>query len=347
MRSRSRFPPGASFAVPIALALLFVATELGACASVAEAPPQPTDLTALAERLVEAARQRVELNRVRVVVQDIRPLQAALAQRPTANPSERADLVGVALEHAFVNALAVRLNVVESERVSPAVARAPASTLSDLASTYGATHLLVGDYQRRRGEVLVSVRLIEAESHLIIAAVSGRVPLPELVDERDSQRLAVVVPERASTHEVIDTSEATVARETEIALAPATAPPEAASSMPTARTGSAHTDSAHTDPWALPPAASVPARSSATSGVEDFETWRANRVAQAGAAQASTPPPAPKPHTAPAALAPAPAPTPAAAQENFPWRSTAWLAQLLGIPQEPPPKAAAPAGRQR
>jgi hypothetical protein len=80
-------------------------------------------------------------------------------------------------------ALANRLNVIESEIVTPRPAE-PASTLGDLASTYGVTHLIVGDISAASGELVVPVRLIDAETHIIVAAAIGTVALPAEKESR-------------------------------------------------------------------------------------------------------------------------------------------------------------------
>src|SRR5262249_24885711 len=109
----------------------------------------------------------------RVAVQELHALRRDAGARTVANGAHVEDAVGIALQHEFVIALAGKLNVVESEAVTPpAAAQAPA-TLSDVAATFGATHLLLGDYHGREGVLVVSVRLIDAELHVIVAAVFG------------------------------------------------------------------------------------------------------------------------------------------------------------------------------
>jgi len=347
-----------ALAVALAAAPLFAA-----CASSRTKAPQPLDVAGLAERLVEAARQRVELNRVRVVVQEIRPLRfAPPGERAAANPPEGEDAVGVALEHGFVIALASRLNVVESEEVAPAVRHTPANTLGDVAATYGATHLLIGDYQRRRDGFLVSVRLVDAESHLIVAAVAGTVAVPEIALSEDSRRLAAAAPDPAAPRIVRASSDVggPAAQSQPAQLQPAQyqvvqplaqqpAPLRASPSAPASATSAsvvapaAATSSAATSSTAAPaltfaatpePLASadatearIPARE-----VEDFDTWRARHAAEMATTDGARPAqPASKSAAPPRPRAPEPA-----HGEEFPWRSEGWLARLLGVPPTRP-----------
>jgi len=182
-RNRPRVHPGARL-------LAFACVLSPACLAPATEEQAGKDVDVLARELVESARQRVELGQMRVVVRDIRELRSvASGQRNAAQPAHE-DVLGKTLEHEFVIALATRVNVVESELVGPLTAQVPASTLSDLASTYGATHLLVGDYRRGDGLLAVSVRLIDADTHVIVAAARGTVTLPELRERQDFARFA-------------------------------------------------------------------------------------------------------------------------------------------------------------
>ena len=330
-----------SLARALAVAL---AAVLAACASSRTKAPQPLDVAGLAERLVEAARQRVELNRVRVVVQEIRPLRfAPPGERAAANPPEGEDAVGVALEHGFVIALASRLNVVESEEIAPAVRHTPANTLGDVAATYGATHLLIGDYQRRRDGFLVSVRLVDAESHLIVAAVAGTVAVPEIALSEDSRRLAAAAPDPAAPRIVRASSDVggpaaqpqvvqPLAQQPAALRAPAPAPAWSVTVVPPAAATSSPAAPALKHAPTPEPMASADATEARIPAheVEDFDTWRARHAAETVTDGTRPAQPASK-----AAGAPGRSPEPVHAEE-FPWRSEGWLARLLGVPATPP-----------
>ncbi len=349
--------PVPSKALAGALALALAATLASACAATGSVEQAGNDVSLIAEELVESARQRVELSQLRVAVveiQGIRPGPVSL--RAAAYPIQHEDQISEVLEHEFVIALASRLNVVESELVGPSTAQVPESTLNEVASSYGATHLLVGDYQRSDGLLVVSVRLIDADSKIIVAAARGTVTFPER-EQNESWFYGRRWP-RVSVAELPPPLDEPAQR------AEPSAPPDLAQVEGSEEPPSAEASGA--SPVAAPAAdqSSAPITlpvTSPTGAVEDFETWRKRRQAEQAAEHAGEQ--AGEVQNDPSADAAADLPSgvedfetwrqrrqveQAAVDageavdlakrlgipldEVFPWRKDARLAELLGIP---------------
>ncbi len=241
-----------------------------ACLAPGSVEQMGSDVTVLAEQLVESARQRVELNQMRVVVREIHELRPApVSPRAAAYPVRREDPIGHALEHEFVIALATRVNVVESEMVGPSTAEVSASTLSDLASTYGATHLLVGDYQKSEYVLVVSVRLIDADSHVIVAAARGTVAFPELDEGGGPFDRRWVGASAQEPTQIVVASQSPVERPPPV---PVSEPP-----LPSVVRAS---------PAPPVPAPASPASSSTGGALPSFEAWRAAKASESEKTQA-------------------------------------------------------------
>lgn len=307
-----------------ALGFTVVTSLTGACATTRSVEQTGDDVSLIADHLVESARQRVELSQIRVVVREIGRLPSPpIDRRATGVPTQRADPISDALEHDFMIALASRVNVVESGILGPTVQQIPAaSTLSELASSYGATHLLVGSYQRNEEVLVVSVRLIDADTKIIVAAARGKVTFPER-EETDplayARRLAYApateIPppldgdvRRDRARPASSTSPRALASDATVEASPA---PVLAAADPPASSEAAR--------GAPPASAGQPVASSLppTSGVEDFETWRRRQ---------QLPPTSVAPSGAAASAAPG---TPL----SFPWRTRA-LAERLDLPED-------------
>ena len=169
----------------LALALVTVGTS--GCASLFERGLDKS-VEEIGIRLVDAAQARFNVGSMRVWVYEIHetgPEPVVAVARYGVQPHHGGDEIGVALEHEFTIALSNHLYLVEAEFYTPLLGRTSGATQGDLAAARGATHLLVGDYQRKGSELLVSVRLVDVESRLIVAAASGVVPLAELGDFLD------------------------------------------------------------------------------------------------------------------------------------------------------------------
>ena len=133
-------------------------------------------------RLVAAAETRSNLSSMRVWVYEIHETSPDPAPRQFGLGPHGDDEIGLALEHDFSIALSSYLNLIETEAFAAPVAPASSASLDEQAAAHGATHLLLGDYLRRDDELIVSVRLVAADSRLIVAAARGIVPLEELGD---------------------------------------------------------------------------------------------------------------------------------------------------------------------
>ena len=338
----------------LAAGLLCLGT--GACAELEPRDEVAGDIDRLAERLVQTARERADLRQIRVWVAEIQQTRPQTT-RATATPD---DMIGLQLEHELVIALATRLNVVESEFVEPSLAPPARGALSEGATARGATHVLVGDYVRQRDVIQITLRLIDAESRLIVAAARGEVKLAEvglmgfdrwarnggeaLAPPGVVQGTAVAQPSRIiEQKEVASAAPAAVSVSTpKSTLQPPTAKgtlqPTARATLQPPAAKATHQPPAPVAATA-PPQPEVKPSSVPATAPEDFESWRQRRQAEREssasktvaaldqAARASVDP-AVRARRNELAIGP---------QENeeFPWRRNPWLARLLGIPETP------------
>ncbi len=140
-----------------------------------------TSLDEIGTQLVEAAEFRANLGAMRVWLYEVHEIQPEAASgRSGVGRGHGDDLIGAALAHEFVIALSGKLNLVDAELFTPQTFQESDASLGDRAAAYGVTHLLVGDYVRSGDELAVSIRLIEADSRLIVAAARGVVLRAEL-----------------------------------------------------------------------------------------------------------------------------------------------------------------------
>lgn len=174
---------------------LSTATLIGIAvtASSCNSTPQQADsysgmqeaVTEITNRLIEAAELRVDMRSVRVCVHEIGadPMEArAMAASSLTVPGD--DWVGRELQKEIVVAIANRLNVVDTELGRMDAPDLRKTKLHDAADHFGASHFLVGDYVSRGDEVILSVRLVDSESNLIVAAARGVVRVPGFDDRR-------------------------------------------------------------------------------------------------------------------------------------------------------------------
>ena len=308
--------------VPRSSAPLLLAALLLAVSSCAAAEPRQeatraglaTSIARLAEDLVGTAERRTDLRGVRIAIQGFRARDAAAAPAP-GEPAAKGDPIEDELVRELVLALANRVHLIDlglEGDEAPGAAR----------GTPRVTHLILGEYELRGESLDLAARLVDADSHVILAAARGSVPVGELGalarPPAAAPPAASVVAARAlsptpRTRPVLRSlpqgREALVVREE-----PAAPRPEPARLV-------------------LPPAPSEP--------LEDFQTWLARRraaEAQIQRGEAAGPPP---PDAAPAAE-PAPAegsgsPGPASARTGLPWR-TPELSELLRVPAPGAPR---------
>ena len=306
----------------------------GACAGLEPSDELGGDVDRLAERLVQTARERADLRQIRVWVAEIHETRPETTRASMRDAPD--DMIGMRLEHELVIALATRLNVVESEIVEPALATPARATLGESAAARGATHVLVGDYVRQRDALQITVRLVDAESRLIVAAARGAVKLAEVGllgfdrwARSDGERGSIAVsgaapgttvtqPSRGAEHGEAASGAVTASLDAPEAPPP---PPPVAATLP-------------------PPPAVITSSTAPTGSVEDFESWRRRRQTEQELAASQTVAAldqAARASTAAAVRARRDelANRPEEGAQPFPWRRTPWLARLLGIPQTP------------
>lgn len=322
------------------LAAGMLCTGAVACAGLEPDEELGSDVDRLAERLVQTARERADLRQIRVWVAEIhetRPETTRASMQETPD-----DLIGLRLEHELVIALATRLNVVEAELVEPPPA-SPRAALGESAAARGATHVLVGDYVRQRDALQITLRLVDAESRLIVAAARGEVKLAEIglmgfdrwaksTTDRGTLAIPGTAPQQRARVE-----ETTVSQPSPGAKGGETAKEATATASVKAPRATLRPPSPAAEP--VPPKTAVATSSGSRAWpVEDFESWRQRRLGESGASQ-----------TVAALDQAARASTDSAVRarrneladqaeedaEPFPWRRQTWLARLLGIPETP------------
>jgi hypothetical protein len=305
----------------------------GACAGLEPGDEPGGDVERLAERLVQSARERADLRPMRVWVAEIRETRQETARVSVRESS--GDVLGLRLEHELVIALAARLNVIESEVGEAELTAGAGAALGERAAARGATHVLIGDYVRQRDRLQLTVRLIDADSRLIVAAARGEVRLGE-VSLTGIDRLA----RDADDPEL--TAFAAVARPGTVVVQPSPTQRVEMAASPGAPAAGAQEavgpSAAPVAPLRQPPAV-IPGSGARGEPVEDFETWRkrrqAERAATAGQISAALDLDARKRTDAMVRARRDELSTLAEeAADPFPWRRYPWLAQLLGIPVE-------------
>ena len=174
---------------------LFIGLSLlSGCASLGFGSKQPT-VASLSDQLVENLERRVTTSSVVVMVLRIHasptgqddeegpprsfPGATTVGGRRTED-HHRGDPIGTELEHAFTLELSRRLNVLDTEHAKALGVNASEEDVRSLAIELGATHVLVGDYVTKQDGLTLSLRLIDPESLLIVAAVRGKIAASDL-----------------------------------------------------------------------------------------------------------------------------------------------------------------------
>jgi len=337
--------------------LLFLSAA--GCVGLEPADQPAGDVDSIADKLVQNARERADLRQVRVWVTPIRETRLRTTTTRTSpssstGPREPAeDVVGLRLEHELVIALATRLNVIESEHddvlasgnATPAAVPSAESILAR-----GATHLVVGDYVRERDLLQVNLRLVDADSRLIVAAARGAVRLGGITTPSSTtfDRWAWnEEPPRETTTAPPANVKPTVRKAPEsarldLAAAPPAAAAAASSAAPAAASASSGAAAATVAPAAAAPApvqsAPAPTRSAAPAAapVEDFESWRKRHQEEQATKTKEELDQAAKTSTAGPvrAVRHELADLEQEASDPFPWRRYPWLAHLLGVPEQ-------------
>jgi len=268
-------------------------------------------------------------------------------------------VVGLRLEHELVIALATRMNVIESEHddaLSNGNSVPASAPNAESIMARGATHLVVGDYVRERDVLQVNLRLVDAESRLIIAAARGAVRLGGVgtpaasfdrwawePEESDALPVTTTTPPRVNVKPTVRNSPATTTKTTtKLDLASHSPAPAAAAGEPAnaaAAAGAPAAQAAQSAPLqTAPPQSAIPI--SASKPIEDFESWRKRHQEEAQAAGKTKEEldQAAKSSTAGMvrAMRHELADLDQEASDPFPWRRYPWLAQLLGVPEGQP-----------
>ena len=139
----------------------------------------------ISDRLVEAAELRADVRAMRVCVHwihELNPGTGARVMGSTLAHGGRGELE-IKLQHRFIDSLSNRLNVVEFELAEKENPEVMSSGMMALMEAFDVTHILVGDFVRRGDGLDVSVRLVDAETFLIVASASGVVPVAALGDD--------------------------------------------------------------------------------------------------------------------------------------------------------------------
>lgn len=169
---------------PAAVLLLGVALGPAGCATT----PLSRSVSEIAERLAASLEQRKDARALRILVYEIHATEASNPRvgRASAAPAHGDDL-GTLLEHELVVALAPRLNIVEAERAAAGSELLVGAGLKRLAEHFGANAVLAGDYLREEGGgVRLSLRIIDVDSMLVVAAATGVIPAGGLDDHSEA-----------------------------------------------------------------------------------------------------------------------------------------------------------------
>ena len=243
------------------------------------------------------------------------------------------DWVSLELQKEVVVAIANRLNVVETELGNANAPDLRRTALHDAADHFGASHFLIGDYVMNGAEVMLSLRLVDAESSLIVSAARGPVRVPGLRGRGRSLGLsAAAAGTPALSSSVQPKASGTPSLDGSYVLAQSD--PEDFERWLARQQAKQAARSEDFETW-LARQRAKPAVSS-----EDFETWLAREQAKQAAEQAadlaqqSTP--GSKPSAPLAGSATPPGATALDPTGRMPWRTPS-LAQLLGIKIEEGP----------
>ncbi len=131
-------------------------------------------VSAIAGRLVHALELRTDLQSVRLRLHAFQETRARDRPVHDRNRLRRVHAIAEELELAFLVALSQRLHVVDPELARGETFGLPDTDADWTAIPVKATHFLIGSYIRRpHDRLVVSVRIVEAHSLLVVAASQG------------------------------------------------------------------------------------------------------------------------------------------------------------------------------
>ncbi len=183
MSERARSTPLPSLAACLLLTLAAGCTTLGIPEKQPSQPYAGDAVAKIADQLVKSAELRADLSTMRVIVygnQEARP-EKGLAYRNLSNPEELG-FITRELEHEFMLALSGKLHLLDVELAGTNAPKLGQTSIQDAAEHYAATHVLVSEFVRHGDDLVVSARLIEAGTLLIVAAARGVVSVKQLSD---------------------------------------------------------------------------------------------------------------------------------------------------------------------
>lgn len=160
------------------LTLLLSCILSSACASTPEAPEPVSGAQKSVERLavtlVDLASRRTDLNTIRAAILPFQgETNGGTGGVDLASSGSQPDLVDAELQREFELALANRLHLVEPTWSKPA----PSAALPAPGALGAASHALLGEYSVRDKKLILSVRLVELESSLVLSAARDELPL--------------------------------------------------------------------------------------------------------------------------------------------------------------------------
>jgi len=296
-----------------------------ACQAAVATPDSPpvSGAQATVERLtavlVDLAARRIDIDSMRGAVLPFHgDAPGAASTLSVANDAPRDDPVSLELQREFELALANRVHLVEPRRDVADASPASASPAEGVPGA--AAQVLLGEYAVRDGQLVLSVRLVDLDSQLVLSAARDVLPLTWF-SARARERLVRAAPP-APVLATYSTPAAGSYATPVVAAAPGSSPmPPASESMSTAALASAPTAAPAAGSLARVAPSPTPVAAAEKPPVEDFETWLARRKAERGE------PSSPRSSVTSAAV-PVSAPT-------FPWRQDSRLAELLRLPRSP------------
>lgn len=165
--------------------LAALAALLVSCAST---PTYEGSAGDLAEELLEQVASRRDLREIRLFIDEFQPCERSSTGVMTPMLSAmqaRHEVSSRRLRHEIMGVLAPKMNVLESDRRSPAVpgeaSAVPVTAIEEvspfeLAATRDASAILVGNYAMDGDDLIVLLRVVDTRDYTILAAVEGVVP---------------------------------------------------------------------------------------------------------------------------------------------------------------------------
>jgi TolB-like protein len=124
----------------------------------------------IVEQLVETVETRRDPQGMQIYVSDLKGTGRGRLESMTGQA------ISEDLQHHVLMEINTKLNILEKGFMPPPELARPGSELRAWAKQTNATHVLVGDYVVRGDDICISLRLVDVETRLIVAAAGGMVP---------------------------------------------------------------------------------------------------------------------------------------------------------------------------